>query len=112
MALLGLALFGCFTLLKPYLGAIILAIIFAMIFHPIHAWIEKHLKNRKNLAASISCLILMTVFLLPLLLKGSNTAGNPFCRSNNGMAGTGRAGNHHAETVYGIFYRACKKSHQ
>jgi len=68
MALLGVSLFGCFKIIQPYLGPIILALIFAMVFHPIHAQIEKRLKNRKSLSATISCILLMTAFVIPLFL--------------------------------------------
>lgn len=68
MALLGTSLFGCFKILQPYLGPILLALIFAIVFHPIHARIEKMIKGRKNLAASISCILLMTAFVMPFFL--------------------------------------------
>lgn len=68
ISILGLALFGCFKIIQPYLGPIVLAIIFAIVFHPIHARIEKKIKNRKNMAALLSCFLLITAFLLPLLL--------------------------------------------
>ncbi|WP_027357661.1 AI-2E family transporter [Desulforegula conservatrix] len=68
IALLGVALFGCFKIIQPYLGPIILALIFAIVFHPIHARIEKKLKNRKSLTATISCVLLMTAFVMPLFM--------------------------------------------
>lgn len=68
IAILGLSLFGCFRIIQPYLGPIILAIIFAIVFHPIHSRIEKKLKSRKNMAALLSCFLLITAFLLPLFM--------------------------------------------
>ncbi len=68
MALLGVSLFGCFRIIQPYLGPIILAMILAIVFHPVHQRIERQLGNRKSLSATLSCFLLMAAFVMPLFL--------------------------------------------
>jgi predicted PurR-regulated permease PerM len=68
MALLGASLFGCFRIIQPYLGPIILAMILAIVFHPLHEKIEKKLGNRKNISAAASCFLLMAAFVMPLFI--------------------------------------------
>lgn len=65
--LLCIVLYACYALLKPYLNTIILAMILALVFGPIHLKVQKFLKGRKNLAALISCLLLTLVVVIPLV---------------------------------------------
>jgi predicted PurR-regulated permease PerM len=64
---LCIVLYACYSLLKPYLNTIILAMILALVFAPIHLKVQKFLKGRKNLAALISCLLLTLVVVIPLV---------------------------------------------
>ena len=60
--------FSVFNMLKPYLNTIVLAIILASVFKPFYSYLNLRLKNRPNLTATLSCLLLMTVVILPLTL--------------------------------------------
>jgi predicted PurR-regulated permease PerM len=62
--LLFVVLFGCYCIIKPYLHAIILAIIFSIVFIPIHRKVEQWLKGRKNIAALVSCSLLTLVVVI------------------------------------------------
>ena len=64
--LLFLVLYGCFTIIKPYIHTIVLAAILAVIFKPIHRRIERAMKGRRNFAALLSCLLLTLLVVLPL----------------------------------------------
>jgi predicted PurR-regulated permease PerM len=57
---------GCFTLIRPYIHTILLALILAFVMKPVHERIENGLGGRKNTAAAMSCLLLTTVVVLPL----------------------------------------------
>lgn len=57
---------GCFTLIRPYIHTILLALILAFVMKPVHERIESRLGGRKNTAAAMSCLLLTTVVVLPL----------------------------------------------
>jgi len=61
------ALITCYNIIKPYINAIVFAIILSSIFHTSYKKIEKIVKGRSNLAAFISCVLLTLVVLLPLL---------------------------------------------
>lgn len=63
---LGLAVLACYLLIAPYLQPILIAFIFALIFHPIHTWIVGQVRGRENLAALLSCLLLTFIIELPL----------------------------------------------
>lgn len=56
-----------FFLLKPLLFAIITGLILTFIFTPLYNWIYKRTKS-KNLSASLICLFLMIVIVLPIWL--------------------------------------------
>jgi predicted PurR-regulated permease PerM len=64
--LLFAVLFAVFKIIQPYVNTIILAVILASVLSPINAKIEKMVRNRKNLAALISCLFLSLLIVLPL----------------------------------------------
>ena len=65
--LLILIFVACYHIIKPYLHTIILALILATIFNPIHQKIAIFVKGRRNLAALLSCLVLTLVVVLPLV---------------------------------------------
>jgi predicted PurR-regulated permease PerM len=56
-----------FLLLKPLLFAIIIGLILTFIFTPLYNWIHKRIKS-KNISASLICLLLITVIVLPIWL--------------------------------------------
>ena len=58
-------LVGTFMIIKPYIHAIILAGIFAMLFYPVHQFIRKRLKNRENLAAFCSSTLVALLVIGP-----------------------------------------------
>lgn len=57
---------GCFSMMRPYLHTILLAIILSFVVHPVHVKIEKAVRDRKNLAAFITCFLLTIVVVIPL----------------------------------------------
>jgi predicted PurR-regulated permease PerM len=65
---LGLSIVACFLLIQPYLEPVFIAFILALIFHPLHHWIEQRIGRRPNLTALISCTLLTFVIVLPLVL--------------------------------------------
>jgi predicted PurR-regulated permease PerM len=64
--LLFASIYASFRLLQPYLNAIILAAILSILLAPAHRKIEQWVRGRKNLAALLSCLLLILVIVLPL----------------------------------------------
>jgi len=66
--LLFVILYGCYCIIKPYIHAIILAIILSIVFIPIHRKVERLVRGRKALASIISCALLTLVVVLPVML--------------------------------------------
>jgi len=63
-----LALYGSYLLVAPYVGAIVLAFVLSLLCFPLHQYFERKLPGRPNLVASISCLLLVVVILVPASL--------------------------------------------
>lgn len=64
--LLLLSIFACYRLFRPYLNPIILAIILSTLLRPLNNKIEQWVRGRENLAAFLSCVLLILVVVLPL----------------------------------------------
>src|SRR4029077_21250892 len=74
---IGLLLFlviGCFLVLRPFVSALLLALILSFSTWPIYAWCERILKGRKGMAATMMTLLVAGVLLLPLIILGSTLA--------------------------------------
>lgn len=65
IAALLLALYASYLLIAPYIGAIVLAFVLSLLCFPVHQWIEAKLPDKPNLAASLSCTLLVIVILVP-----------------------------------------------
>lgn len=63
-----LALYGSYLLIAPYLGAIVLAFVLSLLCYPAHQWISAKIPGKPNLAATLSCFLLVLVFLVPASL--------------------------------------------
>ena len=68
LTFLGIALYACYWLVKPFLQPIVLAILIGMLAFPAHNWLLDKLRGRQSVAALVSCLVLALVFLIPALL--------------------------------------------
>jgi predicted PurR-regulated permease PerM len=64
--LLLFSFFGCYLMLRPYLNAIMLALILSTLLYPVNKRIKKWLNGRKNLAAFLTCVLLVLLVMLPL----------------------------------------------
>jgi predicted PurR-regulated permease PerM len=72
IASVGLILFGCLTVLKPFLAALMLAVIFCTSTWPAFDWLQRKLKGRSTLAAFLMTILLAALFVLPLVFLGSS----------------------------------------
>lgn len=69
-------LWGCLVIIKPFIPAILLAIIFCLSTWPAFSWLETRLHNRRTLAATLMTLFLAVCFLVPLVFLGTSLAEN------------------------------------
>jgi predicted PurR-regulated permease PerM len=74
MAILLLLVIGCFVVLRPFVSAVLLALILSYSTYPIYAWCEHVLKGRRGLAATLMTLMVAVVLLVPLIILGSSLA--------------------------------------
>ncbi len=70
--LASLALVGIFAffILRPFLYVVVLALVCAVVFHPVHKRIEHWLGTWKSLAALITTGIIVVVILIPFIFVG------------------------------------------
>ena len=65
---------GCFLVLRPFISALLWAIILSFSTWPVYEWWTRVLKGRKTLAATIMTLLLAGVFVVPVLIMGLSFA--------------------------------------
>ncbi len=66
--LLILVTIGFIATIMPWFGSIFWAVIFAVIFWPLHTWIHRKMPRFRNLAALITLILWIFLALIPLLL--------------------------------------------
>jgi predicted PurR-regulated permease PerM len=74
IALLVLLTVGCLTVLRPFLSALLWALILSFSSWPLHAWLVRRLHGRRTLAAFLMTLLVAAVFILPLAAVGTGLA--------------------------------------
>ncbi|WP_423186432.1 AI-2E family transporter [Alishewanella sp. d11] len=88
-----LAIYGSYLLIAPYVGALVLAFVLSLLCFPVHEWIEKKLPGKPNLAASLSCILLVIVILVPasFVFMAILQQGLTFTRQSYAWLNTGGA---------------------
>ncbi len=66
--LIVLSLFFCWQIMKPYIDPVIIALILAVLTSPVNDWLVKRLRGRKNLAALVSCFLLVMIIVVPVVV--------------------------------------------
>jgi len=64
-----IALYFCYVIARPFLSPIFLALMVAIVFHPIHAHMQAHLRSR-NTAAFISTILVLLALIVPAVGLG------------------------------------------
>ncbi|MFA6050316.1 MAG: AI-2E family transporter [Candidatus Paceibacterota bacterium] len=68
--LLGVAIYIMYRVFQPYLYAIIVAAIFAVVFDPLHKRVKRSFPKYNALSALISLIVIFLIVLVPLILYG------------------------------------------
>ncbi len=76
LALILVLLGGCFVVLRPFIAAILWAVILTFSTWPLHWRLERALGGRTTLSAAIMTLVVMTLFVGPLVLLGLKLSEN------------------------------------
>jgi predicted PurR-regulated permease PerM len=66
MVMVIASIIGVFMVVKPYVHAIILAAVMASVFSPLYSWMLTKVKQRENVAAVLSCLVVALVVIVPI----------------------------------------------
>ena len=64
LALSAIALYFCYVIARPFLSPVFLAVMMAIVFHPVHARIQAHTHGR-NTAALISTILVLLALIVP-----------------------------------------------
>lgn len=70
VALTAIALYLCWTILKPFLSVLLWASVLTLVFYPAHAWWLRRL-GRPSLAAFVSTMLVITTIIVPVVLVSS-----------------------------------------
>jgi len=65
---LGIALYACYWMVKPFLEPIIMAMLIGLLAFPVHQRLVTALRGRQTTAAIISCVALLLIILIPTLV--------------------------------------------
>lgn len=65
---LFIIIIGCFFVLRPFISALLWAIILSFSTWPVYKWWEQLFKGRKTLAASFMTILLIGAFVLPIVV--------------------------------------------
>jgi predicted PurR-regulated permease PerM len=68
LALVVLSL--AFFIVKPYLASVFLAIVFVIVFYPVHQYISKVFHDHKNLSSLLSTFLVLLVIFIPVSFFG------------------------------------------
>ena len=68
LVLAAIALYFCYLIARPFLSPIFLALMLAIVFHPVHTRIQARLRNRN--AALLSTILVLVAFLVPVVGLG------------------------------------------
>ena len=69
LALFAIALYFCYVIARPFLSPVFLAIMIAIVFHPVHARIQSRIHGR-NTAALISTVLVLLALVVPAVGLG------------------------------------------
>lgn len=67
LLILILSIIGVIIIFSPYLGAMFMALVFALIFSPLYKYIDKKLKSNKTIKTAIVFIIFLLVIIIPIV---------------------------------------------
>ncbi len=74
LALAAITLYLCYLIARPFLVPLVIAVMLAIVFHPVHLKIRTLLGNR-NASAAISTALVLIVVAIPLVILGISVSG-------------------------------------
>jgi predicted PurR-regulated permease PerM len=74
LVLAAVALYLCYLIAKPFLGPVVIAVMLAIVFYPLHARMEQSLQ-RPSLAAAFSTTFVLFIVAIPMVLLAVSVSG-------------------------------------
>lgn len=77
VCLVGLALVAlylCYLIAKPFLGPVLIAVMLAIVFYPLHTRIQR-IFHQPSVAAAVSTTIVLLIMTIPVVLLGISVSG-------------------------------------
>lgn len=68
LLLLALVTLAFVWVLVPFYGAVLWAVILAIVFRPLEQWLERRMGRQRNLAAAIAVLVCIVIAVIPMIL--------------------------------------------
>jgi predicted PurR-regulated permease PerM len=69
LALAAVAFYFCYLIAQPFLYPVFLAVMIAIVFHPVHVWLQQRI-HRRNLAALTSTVLVLVAVVVPTVVLG------------------------------------------
>jgi predicted PurR-regulated permease PerM len=69
VVLAAVSLYLCYLIAKPFLGPVLIAVMLAIVFHPLHARIQLFVR-RPSVAAAISTSLVLLIVTIPMVILG------------------------------------------
>jgi predicted PurR-regulated permease PerM len=76
LAVLAVLIAGCFLVLRPFLTAVLWAVVLAATTWPLHARLQSWLGGRSGVAAGVMTLLIAGVVIMPFVIVGVTLADN------------------------------------
>lgn len=74
LALAAVALYLCYLIAKPFLGPIVIAVMLAIVFYPLHARMQLFFR-RPGVAAALSTILVLLIVTIPVVVLGISVSG-------------------------------------
>jgi predicted PurR-regulated permease PerM len=74
LAVAAVALYLCYLIAKPFLAPLIIAVMFSIVFHPMHLKTQRYFHN-PNAAAIIATTLVLLLVAIPLVVLGISVSG-------------------------------------
>jgi predicted PurR-regulated permease PerM len=76
IAMITVLIAGCFVVLRPFLSAILWAVILSFSTWPIYQWVTRAVAGKKAMASWLMVLLVAVVMIVPLVFLGTSLADN------------------------------------
>ncbi len=74
LGLAAVALYLCYLIAKPFLGPVLIAVMLAIVFYPLHARIQLFF-HRPSTSAALSTTLVLLIVTIPMVLLGISVSG-------------------------------------